>query len=574
MPPTSHRIEFKCPVCHKRTEVASEIREELAGVHIKTLACGHTITEDIVALPPLDDGMKLVCAKCLVEVDPGVWEQFNYHDTHCDWQSKPALIEIPSNRLPQFGRMMHFQMAGVEFLERANYSAALCDEQGLGKTVQVLQAVAHQKAALTPTLYVVKASLRLNWLNEMVNNGWLCSKDDPMDLPFILLDGRSALLPGFKHYIVPFSLLDKYRDRLCALGFKLIVVDESQNFSNMSTKRTQALLDIARVIPHKICMSGTPILNRASEYFPVLHMIKPDHWQNYKRFINQWIEAREVYNHETRKTTYKLAGIQPTRRTEFFNRTALYMLRRRKRDVLRDLPKFRRNFVVVDVSETGMRQAYNDQAQQLGDYIDSQHFTHDSGFQRSSKMLAFLMKMRHICGMAKAELCVEHANEFLESTEESGDKLIIGCHHDDVMAELARALAPYDPILLPSGIDQIERVKRIDKFKLNGHRLCIAKILAQGEGLNLQFCHQMIMLERMWNPGKEEQFEARIDRYGQTSPTTADYIVAKNTVDEDFSELVEDKRQYCGGSIDASFDFEMDSNLLGMLAEKAARRRL
>jgi SNF2 family DNA or RNA helicase len=84
----------------------------------------------------------------------------------------------------------------------------------------------------------------------------------------------------------------------------------------------------------------------------------------------------------------------------------------------------------------------------------------------------------------------------------------------------------------------------------------------------------MIVLERQWNPGKEEQFEARIDRFGQKEPTVADYLVAKTTVDEDFSAMVEEKRRICGGTIDKDFDFEMNAELLSLLGERAATRRL
>lgn len=567
------RIETRCPYCHKKVEVTSEVRDDGFKVVFKTYSCGHTVTEDIVALPPLSEGMKLVCKKCLVVVDPNNYaDSFSQHE-ECEWENTPALIEIPESRLLMFSRLKPFQMEGVEFLEESNYSAALCDEQGLGKTVQILQAIAHHKAELTPTLYVVKASLRMNWLNEQLVNGWLCDRSDPLDIPFVLMEGRSAMLPGFRHYILPYTLLEKFKSQIIKFGFKCLVVDESQNFANMATQRTRALLEIAAHIPHKLTASGTPILNRATEYFPTLHMVKPDHWNNYKRFVNNWIEEEQVWNPESCKYSKKLKGIKEWRRTEFFQRTSSYMLRRRKRDVLKDLPPFRRTFTIVDISETGIRDAYNDKVKELDKYLHSEEYFRAGGFERSRGILAYLMKMRHLCGMAKVVICIEQAADFLESTD-TEQKLLIGCHHDDVMDELGRALAAYNPVMFPSGMDPFLRQRRTDEFRTPARRLGIAKILAQGEGQNWQFCQNIIMLERQWNPGKEEQFEARIDRYGQQFPTTADYIVAKNTVDEDFSGLVEDKRQFIGKSTDYNFDFESNIELLTMLAERASKRMI
>ncbi len=561
-------IQYKCAKCGKKTHVVKEWRDDVFKVVFKTLECGHTLTEEIVALPPLDEGHKLVCAKCLVEVDPENYSDFAAHE-NCEWESRGALTEIPSNRMNVYSRLRPFQQDGVDFLEKANFNSILADEQGLGKTVQVLSAIAHSKDKLTPTLYVVKAALRMNWLEEMVNRGWLCEKDNPLDYPFVLLDGRSAILPGFKHYVIPYTLLAKFQDQLIGMGFKCLVIDESQNFANMATARTKSLLAIAKHIPHHMCISGTPILNRASEYFPVLHMVKPDHWYSYKHFVNGWLDVQQSGNGHA-----KIRGISAWRRDEFFRRTSPYMLRRRKRDVLKDLPKFKREFLVVDVSDSGVSTAYNSEAAGLDDYMHSTDYQHDNAFARSRKQLAYLMRMRHLCGMAKAIQCIDEAREFLESTEVSNEKLIIGVHHDDVTDALKLGLAEYNPVMLGSGLDGLDRAHRVNEFKTPSRRLCIAKILAQGEGLNLQFCSNMIVLERMWNPGKEEQFEARIDRYGQLNPTRARYLVAKGTVDEDFSEIVEDKRQYCGGSIDKDFDFEMDGSLLNMLSERAARRRM
>jgi len=554
----------RCPYCAKQVTVENEERSEGFGTIFQTFSCGHTITEEIVALRAPSTGNKFVCRLHLVVCNNGNRAEHS----ECQYDGAEAVVEIPEERHPVYSRAMEFQKTGVEFLERSNFNAALLDEMGLGKTIQLLLALRHHKEALTPTLIVVKASLKLNWAREMVNNGWVSDKDDPTDYPFILMDGKSSLIPGFKYYIVPMSLLEKYKKELAAFGFKLLLVDESQAFSNTQTKRTVALLEIARNIPHRICASGTPVLNRASEYFPTLNLIKPAHWNNYASFVRQWIEEEQNEN-----GSKKLKGIKPWRRDEFFARTSGYILRRKKRDVLKDLPKFQRHFMVVDISESAVKNAYNQESTLLNNYLNSKAYYEASGFEKAGTILGYMMRMRHLCGIGKAIICVEQAIEFMNQTDDD-QKLIIGCHHDDVMDNLKFGLSEYNPVVLGSGIDDLERTRKIEEFKKPNRRICIAKILASGEGLNLQFCSNMIVLERMWNPGKEEQFEARIDRYGQLEPTHADYIIASGTVDEDFSTLVEEKRQICGGSLDPDFDFETNVELLTMLAERAATRRL
>jgi len=573
------KLITRCPQCSKQVEIRSEERVEAFGQIFKTYSCGHTICEEIVAQKPVNEGFKLVCKLCLQEIGTIATHINESHDPIAkqDIEARAAWIEkniqeIPSYRLPVYSRAMNFQQTGVDFIEQSNFNCAILDEMGLGKTIQVLLAALHHKDKFDKILFVVKPSLKLNWANEMTNNHWLCN-GNPDDYPFILMDGKSALIPGFRYYVVGYSALTKFEKELKAFGFKLLVVDESQNFANTSSKRTKALLEVAKTIPHRICMSGTPILNRASEYWPTLNLIKPDHWPNYAAFVRNWIEVEEYYNEKGNKC-YKMRGIKDWRRAEFFRKTSPYIIRRMKRDVLKDLPAFSRRFKIVEIEDSSVADAYNEQAIGLDNYLNSEEYQHASGFDRANRMLAYLVRMRHLCGIAKVPLAIEEAREFLESSEETNEKLIIGVHHDAVFDQLKLGLAEYNPVMLGSGLDNIERNDRIEEFRSPTRRVAIAKILAQGEGLNLQFCNRMIVLERQWNPGKEEQFEARIDRYGQIAPTTADYLIAKNTVDVTFTDIVEDKRQLVGETLSDTFDFEMDEKLLTFLAEGAAKTRL
>jgi SNF2 family DNA or RNA helicase len=583
------KLESRCPQCKKNVELLKEERSDAFQVIFKTFSCGHSTTEQIVALKTANEGYKLVCATCLVNLsDPSI--PSNEKSKHLEHD----LHEIPLSRDLMFARAMNYQQAGIEFLENANFNALLNDEQGLGKTIQALLAVKHHKDKLTPTLFVVKSKLKLNWAQEMVMNGWLCDKDDLTDYPFIVMDGQMAILPGFKYYIVSMSMLEKAKKFILGYGFKCLIVDESQNFANTKSQRTKALLEIAKVVPHRICMSGTPILNRASDYWPSLNMTRPDHWLTFEGFLRQWVDYDLTPGGAKRYT-----GLKPGMRDWFFQKTKGYILRRNKRDVLKDLPPFRRTFEIVDISDSAYKGLYNKEAEGLDNYLNSAECAQAKQFERSSRILGYLMRMRHLTGVAKVPSLIEDIIEFMETAEDKTEKLIVGVHHDDVMEQLKIALDSYSPIILNSGLDDSETMARIEKFKLTTNRLCIAKILAAGEGLNLQFCTNMIVFERMWNAGKEGQFEARIDRplkcpndklllkrtgevlfcqkCDHKEPVvakTANYKIAKNTVDEIFTQMVEEKRKIAGETTERDFNFEADPVILNLLGEKAARLRI
>jgi SNF2 family DNA or RNA helicase len=131
---------------------------------------------------------------------------------------------------------------------------------------------------------------------------------------------------------------------------------------------------------------------------------------------------------------------------------------------------------------------------------------------------------------------------------------VIFVHHQDVgqtvklkldkMAKEWPAEWGEEILEITSAMDEQKRDDAITKFKSDKCRIMIASTLASGEGLNLQFCADMVMMERQWNPANEEQCEARFPRPGQTADKiNANYFVAVGTVDEFFAELVEKKRE-------------------------------
>jgi len=102
----------------------------------------------------------------------------------------------------------------------------------------------------------------------------------------------------------------------------------------------------------------------------------------------------------------------------------------------------------------------------------------------------------------------------------------------------------------------------VTNFRENDRsRIMIASTLAAGEGLNLQFCADAVMLERQWNPANEEQAEGRFHRFGQLHPVTVTYMIASETIDEYFTELVEQKRAIVGSTLDNK-DIQWDQNSL------------
>jgi SWI/SNF-related matrix-associated actin-dependent regulator 1 of chromatin subfamily A len=175
--------------------------------------------------------------------------------------------------------------------------------------------------------------------------------------------------------------------------------------------------------------------------------------------------------------------------------------------------------------------------------------------------------MRHITGLSKVPAVAEQIQEFL--TSQPDEKITIFTHHLDVMELLAAECQPFlNEMALHKALKINGSTSGDDRFRIANQfredpnsRVLIGATLAMGEGLNLQFCANCIMMEREWNPANEEQAESRHHRYGQTKPVTANYAICSETIDEYFTELVEQKRAIVSSALDNK-EYVWDQNSL------------
>ena len=435
-------------------------------------------------------------------------------------------------------RLFHFQNEGVRFVERSGGRCLIGDEMGLGKTIQALASLLLHKEEMTPFLWVGKSSLIYQYQHEVMR--WMGEDYFAQ----VLDSGKSLMMPGFVGYIVSYDLLRRLKgnfslkEQAQRLGVKTVILDECQQIKNSASQRTVLTRDLCREIPNVIALSGTPIKNNAAEFFPVLNIIKPEIFSNESRFINYWCDS--YFN----GYGYKVGGLADPKRVH--EKTKTFIIRREREEVMPDLPKILRTFTFHELSGP-VEKAYLDTFREFRTEFNSQ--TEKPSFDEASNILAYLSRMRHLVGLSKVDPCIDFCMEFLGSTER---KLTIFVHHKDVgeilnqkLSTILAELELSSPLMLTADLDPQQRFDLVQQFREDPkRRLMIASTLASGEGLNLQFCSDCVLLERQWNPANEEQAEGRFPRPGSTaSSISATYFVAVGTVDEFFSEIVERKRE-------------------------------
>jgi len=258
----------------------------------------------------------------------------------------------------------------------------------------------------------------------------------------------------------------------------------------------------------------------------------------------------------------KVGGISDVEK--FKEDTSDIMIRRTKSEVLKDLPAKDRKFFHVDL-DPKFNKAY---ANALKDLDDALYADDVSEFERNSNTLAIMARMRHITGISKIDECIDFVTEFLLSCDR---KIVVFTHHIDVAQLLVEKLSVWAkdggfdaPLHMHSGLSGDARFELAEEFKLPNKRIMISIFT---EGVNLQFCSDAVVLERQWNPPREEQAEDRFHRFGQEHTVSITYMIAIGTIDEYFTELVESKRAIISAAIDGKVIDWDQASLLKELAQ-------
>lgn len=495
-------IRRECPKCQKIAIESS--RFKLGKTLIIRLACGHTLHSETLA---------------------------------SDTKAYDSIISTDGCKPRQY------QLDAIQFAEESDVRCIIADEQGLGKTIQSLSLLRLHPAKLLPAVIVAPTTVKLQWMREI--HRWCGDAKNKQFFTQIINSGKERAMPGFQIYIVTYDLLknEDLFEYLPAGTIKTLIIDECQRIKNHLSGRAKAIQRIAKDVPHILPMSGTPIKNNAGEYFTVLNLVKPTLFPHWQRFVDNYCDA---YNNGW---TQKIGGLKDPER--FHEDTKDIIIRRTKREVLKDLPELDRKFYHVEL-DPKLNKAY---AQALKELDNMLYDDEVSEFERGSATIAIMSKMRHITGMSKVSECIDFVTEFLLSCDR---KIVIFAHHQDVAQILENRLNEWavdggfgKVAMMHSGLDGNARAALVESFKSDStRRVMVASTLAAGEGLNLQFCSDAILLERQWNPANEEQAEGRFHRFGQTNTVSITYMIASGTIDEYFTELVEIKRSIVSSTLD------------------------
>ncbi len=424
----------------------------------------------------------------------------------------------------------------LKTLKNNGFGGILADDMGLGKTLQVLAFLLSEKqeGGNKPALIVCPASLLYNWRSEI--------ERFVSDMTVTLIGGsnqeRREQIEAIGEediVITSYDLLRRDVEWYQGIRFGYQILDEAQYIKNHTTQAAKAAKEITAGF--RLALTGTPIENRLSELWSIFDYLMPGFLYSYNRF----------------RTEFEIPIVQAKAEPELERLKKMirpFILRRLKKDVLKDLPeKLEENIMVKFSGE--QEELYKAHIQKLKLMLEGQ--SKEEFAKGKVQIFSELTRLRQICcepslvyenytgESAKLSTCME----MLKNAVEGGHKVLVFSQFTTMLSHLQRQMRkeniPYFS-LIGSTVKE-NRARMVEKFNSGEVPVFFISLKAGGTGLNLTAADIVIHYDPWWNVAVQNQATDRAHRIGQKQVVTVYKLIVKDTIEEKIVKLQERKKE-------------------------------
>ena len=428
------------------------------------------------------------------------------------------------------GELRPYQVDGVKWLQtlyKYSLGGILADDMGLGKTIETIAFINSIKND-KPILIVSPKSLVFNWVSEFNK----FAKDIPVYPIIGTVEERSKIIKKIKNdkfgvYFISYDSLRNEYENLLDFTFDLVILDEAQFIKNMHAKKTNAVKQINAL--HTIALTGTPIENNIYDLWSIFDFLMPHYLLDYEDFKESF-ESDEEY--------YKIVK----------DKVAPFILRRRKEDVLKDLPE---KFEVIMTTEMSpeQRKLYDAFRLKAKEELKSK-----DGASHVMEVLSIITRLRQIC--VDPSTFVENftgesgkitmLKEIIENKMKDGHRFLIFSQFvsalNKVKDEIEKMGIKY--FMITGDTSAKDRLAICNEFNDNeDYKIVLISLKAGGTGLNLVGADVVIHLDPWWNYSAQNQASDRAHRIGQTRTVEVIKLIAENSIEERVVSLQDEKKE-------------------------------
>lgn len=414
------------------------------------------------------------------------------------------------------------QQKALEFAIANNGRILLADCPGLGKSLSAIMYLEHQ--GQWPCLVVCPTSVKGHWKREF---------EEFTGLKAVVING-TGLCEGQvteQMVVVNYDILHAQLPWLLEQNFATIVLDEAHVLANRDNKWTKAAMQLAKFTPKVLGLTGTPIANRPADFWPILHVIRPELFPDFSSFA--WKYCAPKYEESYGKWSYKGATNLP----DLHEKVKPFMLRRGM-EVL-DLPNQSKSIQFVEMQNREMYDALHKE------YVATARSGHWHGRKaKGVDKLTLLSNLLMLVARCKARGVVNWIKNYL--AEHPNEKLLAFTTHTAMLDVIARrAVGEGECIVINGPVPAKKRTQLVDAFQNDPSiRLAVLNIKAASAGITLTAATKSVVCELPWTSRDITQLSGRNYRIGQDRETEVIFLLTKGTIEEKLCALIEEKQAY------------------------------
>lgn len=443
----------------------------------------------------------------------------------------------------------------LKLMKEMNSTALLTDEVGLGKTITTSFVIKEGivRGFIKKCLILTPPSLVNQWVEEL---------RDKFELEFHIIEDSGdwgkynfciASIDRVKIYDRKNS---EFRHKKAHLvDWDLVIVDEAHKLKERNTVRWKFVDRLQK--KRFLLLTATPFQNDLLELYNLLHLLKRGHLGTIKEFRNKFL--------------YKGNKRHPLNYGELKRRLDEVMIRRRREETgivyKKRIPKIisvelsneekiiydnivsllKDNYFTVDGNEINghlviysllpkITSSSRSAIESLQGVVSNEKYS-----KRTKEMaIEILEDYKKIKKDSKIEKLLEIIEEIKERSDD--EKILIYTRHPTTLRYIVEKLQPYNFKIIEfmGGLSREEKSSRIDEFK-KGRADILISTDTGAEGLNFQFCRNLINYDLPWNPMSVEQRIGRLDRIGQSRDMYIYSLATKNTMEENVVDLIINK---------------------------------
>ncbi len=490
---------------------------------------GKTARISFFDYPFLDEVIEEVASEKTFQKSRAFFEGFNDLD-----KGRAKLPSINAKLRP-------YQVQGykwLQYMHKNHTGGCLADDMGLGKTLQTLSLLAsfypNQKK---PSLIVMPKSLLFNWEREV-------RRFTPQVTTYTLY-GNTKDIENMRNANLVFTTYATLRNSIEELKEELffyVILDESQNIKNLNAQTTKAVLLLHS--EHRLALSGTPIENNLGELYSLFHFLNPSLFGSLTQFTEDYLNPIQKYN-DVEVTRHLRRKIYP------------FVLRRLKKEVLKELPDKVEQTIVVPMGEEQKRY-YEQRRQYYAAEIPKQ--IGEKGIL-GSQFFVFqaLNELRQIATVpeaitdgriegGKCELLIEQLMEALAN----GHKVLIFVNFLAAIESISNRLDELGVGYVSMTGATRDRQTIVDRFQNDSEcRVFLLTLKTGGSGLNLTAADTIFLYDPWWNAAAENQAIDRAHRMGQVNKVHAYKLISEGSIEEKMLQLQELKKELFDNVISA-----------------------